>query len=218
MVLSTHRLLALPVLALVLASCNVTSRGTKGSGNLKTETRDVRGFSSITLSGIGELTFAQSGTESLTIEAEDNLLPLLTSTVADDRLALGIKGSVQPTKPIHYTVTLKNFAGVEVSGTGNVTGRQIHANAIKVGIGGAGNVTLAGHATDAVVTLSGTGNYDAAELACDAVSVSMSGMGAGVVQAKDSLDVKISGMGKLEYTGDPKVTQSVTGLGTVRKR
>ena len=48
--------------------------------------------------------------------------------------------------------------------------------------------------------------------------MTISGVGNGVVQAKDSLDVKISGMGKLAYIGDPKVTQSVVGLGIVRKR
>ena len=95
---------------------------------------------------------------------------------------------------------------------------QIHAKAIDVEISGAGDVKLAGRAESETVTLAGAGSYDAADLARGATHVTISGVGNGVVQAKDSLDVKISGMGKLEYISDPKVTQSVIGLGSVRKR
>ena len=46
-----------------------------GSGNIVTETRNVSGFTSITLAGIGNLYLTQGAAESVRIEAEDNLIP-----------------------------------------------------------------------------------------------------------------------------------------------
>ena len=50
-----------------------------GSGNVVKETREARDFDSVSLTGIGALIIQQTGEESLTIEADDNILPLLTS-------------------------------------------------------------------------------------------------------------------------------------------
>jgi hypothetical protein len=59
--------------------------------NVFTETRSVRGFNTVTLEGSGQLVLEQAGTESLTITADDNLLPYLTSDVSDGHLTLGTK-------------------------------------------------------------------------------------------------------------------------------
>ena len=82
--------------------------GLEGSGRLKRETRDVHDFTDVALSGEGELTVSQTGAESLTIEAEENLLPFLTSSVANGRLSLGTTEPIRPTKPVHHTVTVKD--------------------------------------------------------------------------------------------------------------
>ena len=82
---------ALLTVALVLAACSVT----RGSGQLASESRPVTGFTKVELSGTGELTIEKTGTESLAISAEDNLLPLLTSEVSGDTLVLGTKRNTE---------------------------------------------------------------------------------------------------------------------------
>ncbi len=74
------------VLALLLVSsgCSTVS----GSGNVVTETRQVSGFNRIDLAGSGEVTIQQGDAESLTIEADDNVLPRLTSEVSNSTLKL----------------------------------------------------------------------------------------------------------------------------------
>src|SRR3954452_19692731 len=77
---------------LVLLLCMLSACGSvQGSGNLRTETRSVSGFTAVDLSEQGHLVIEQNGTEGLTITAEDNILPLLTSNVSGDRLVLGTK-------------------------------------------------------------------------------------------------------------------------------
>src|SRR5262249_20664375 len=69
-----------------------------GSGKAQTISRPVAGFTQISLEGQGALTIQQTGTDSLTIEADDNILPLLTSEVSNDRLTLGTKYNF----PFHF--------------------------------------------------------------------------------------------------------------------
>ena len=56
----------------VVTACGATI--IKGSGNLITETRQVSNFDSIDLSGSGEVIVTQGGSESLTIETDDNVM------------------------------------------------------------------------------------------------------------------------------------------------
>ena len=76
----------------------------KGSGRVQTESRTVQGFTEVDLAGQGSLTITQGADEALTIEAEDNLLPVLTSDVQHGRLVLGTKDNtiIRATKPIRY--------------------------------------------------------------------------------------------------------------------
>jgi hypothetical protein len=201
-----------------VAGCSRGGSGVRGSGTVKTESRAVAGFTHVTLAGEGDVTITQSGTESLTVEADDNLLPLITSTVSGPDLTLTTKGSVQPTKRIHYTVTVKDFSGFDLSGAGNATATQINATAIKVVLSGAGDAKISGQTQSEDVTIAGAGNYQAPELASKTGKVSLNGAGNAVVKVSDALDVRISGVGNLEYIGDPKVTQSISGVGSVRKR
>ena len=75
------------------------------SGNMESESRSVSGFTAIKLTGSGEVTIDQTGTDSLTIEADDNVLPKVTSNVVDGTLMLGVEGNVSSSTPIKFVVT-----------------------------------------------------------------------------------------------------------------
>lgn len=77
------------VLVLLLSSFVVAGcAGGQGSGNVTNETRDVSSFSEVALHGTGNLTIKQTGSESLTIEAEDNVLPHIQTDVKNNRLTI----------------------------------------------------------------------------------------------------------------------------------
>ena len=71
------------VLASLLGACGI--RIVNGSGNLITQSRPVSEFTEVELLGDAELTIEQTGTESLTMEAEDTILPVLRSQIANGR-------------------------------------------------------------------------------------------------------------------------------------
>jgi hypothetical protein len=202
---------------MLLAACSIT----RGSGQITSESRQVSGFSKVELSGSGELTIEQTGTESLTISAEENLLPKQTSEVSDDTLVLRSKSNAKiiPTQPIKYSLTVKDLSGLAVSGSGSVTMSKLATAALSTNISGSGAVTASGTADQQDLKISGSGRYQAEQLTSKTVKVDMSGSGVASVHASDALDLHMSGSGTLTYTGDPKqVTQQISGSGKVIKK
>jgi hypothetical protein len=207
---------ALLAVLLLLAACSVT----KGSGQLATASREVSGFTKVELSGTGELTIEKTGTESLSISADDNLLPRLTSEVSNNTLILGTKPNttILPEQPITYSVTVKDLTGVAVSGSGNIRVPSLTTTALSISISGSGTITVNGTVNDQDLEISGSGRYEAAQLTSKTVKADISGSGTANVLATDALDVKISGSGTVTYTGNPKIEQEISGSGKLIKK
>jgi hypothetical protein len=208
--------LALLAVLLLVSACSVT----KGSGRVVTETREVGGFTKVELSGSGELTIEKTGTESLSVSAEDNLLPQLTSDVSGDTLTLGTKPntSILPTKPITYSLTVKDLTGIAMSGSGSVRVSDLTTNSLTTKISGSGTITASGAVNDQDVDISGSGHYQAEQMTSKAVKAQISGSGTASVLATDLLDVKIGGSGTLTYSGNPQVTQEISGSGKLIRK
>ena len=208
--------LALASSLLLLAGCG----GVRGSGVMASETRPVSGFSEVALSGTGDVHIAQSGQESLTIEAEDNLLPLLETFVDQGRLTLRTKPgvSISPTRTIRYRITVARLDAASISGSGKIVAEGVDSDRFTTSISGSGSMTLAGKAKAIDLSISGSGSYDASNLVSRTGRVSISGSGSGVVNASEELDVAISGSGSVEVLGKPYVEQHISGSGRVSMR
>jgi Putative auto-transporter adhesin, head GIN domain len=211
-----RRALALLAVGSVVTACSATA----GSGQLATQSRQVSGFTSVELTGVGELSIDQTGTESLTVSAEDNLLPLLTSRVEGDTLILGKKPNTRivTSKPITYTLTMKDITGLAVSGSGTINAPKLTTAALRIEISGSGVITTAGNADDQSLEISGSGRYLADGLTSKTTTAEISGSGTANVVASNALDVKISGSGTLTYSGNPQVSQTVSGSGKLIKK
>ena len=217
MVQMLNGLIAVALLSLGLASCSII--GIQGSGNVVSETRAASGFDGVDLSGLGELTIAQGATESLVIEADDNLMPLITATVENGHLTLGIKPNTNITKvtKLAYTLTVKDLHEITVSGAGTVVGRNIDTDKLTTRLSGAGNLTLSGRAAEQTVEMSGLGSYNGAALQSQRAMVRVAGAGSAEVRVSEQLDATISGAGSVNYIGSPKVSQTISGAGSISK-
>lgn len=210
-------MLGMLAVLLAVAACGGGPSTTVGSGQLKTESRSVSGFHAVTLAAAGEMTITQSGMESLSITAEDNLLPLITTEVSGGTLRIAAQPGtlVRPTRPIHYVLTVTRLDTLTLSGAGIITGSGLTADALRVTLSGAGKLTLSGTAAQQEVLLSGAGLYDASTLQTSTAKVTVSGLGSARVNVRDALDATVSGAGSIVYFGSPSVTQHVTGPGSV---
>lgn len=191
-----------------------------GSGVVKTEARQVSGFDEVMMAGSGMLTINQTGAETLTIQADDNILPLLTSDVSGHRLVLGTKPntSYDTRNRIIYKLSVRDLRGLFISGSGDATAIDIDTSTMTITISGSGTVRLSGHAQSQNVTISGSGSYEARDFATQTANVTVTGSGDAEVNVSGELNVRITGSGTVSYTGNAAVRQTVLGSGTVRRR
>ena len=209
----------------------------QGSGNVVTESRDVSGFNSVSISGIGRVIITQVDKEALTIEADDNIMEHITSEVSDGTLILGYKEdlSLESASPVVFRVNLKNLisldnagtASFEVdkvntdqlqitkSGTGDIKIIELNAKDINVSAEGTGKIELGGSVENQEVDLLGTVEYHAPDVKSQNANVSVDGTANAFVWVLDSLDVVINGSGEVHYYGSPSVTQDISGTGSL---
>lgn len=206
-------------IGLVLVAIGCTRPSIAGSGKIVTEPRSVSGFSKVSLSGTGQLIIEQTGSESLTITADDNLLPYLTSDVDRGELQLRTKGSsLDPSRKIVYEVTVKTLEDVTIGGSVSVEATKLDADRLAVTLGGEGDITLAGRAHTLAIVIAGDGRYHGDALKTERATINIAGSGRAVVAASETLDVTVAGDGTVEYIGNPTVTRQVLGSGSVRQR
>ena len=226
-------LFSIGLIVLLVSSCTV------GSRRVVTEDVKVSNFDQINFGTIGELTITQGDRESLTIEAESNVMSRITTSVRGGTLYIEMKSgiwNVVPTKPIKYDLTVKELTALDLSGLGNVYAGAIDTDRLDLAISGAGKVVirsltadmlevehtglgqceLSGQVRRQEVVLTGASEYDAADLESKKAEVILTGLGKATVWATETLDIELTGAGSVSYYGNPRVTQNVTGLGKIK--
>lgn len=210
-----------PALVLLVLLMSTTGCGdvveTRGSGNVITETREVSGFDEIVLAGSGEVVVDIDGTESVVIEAEDNLMPLIETEVRNGRLELGMKSSASITKEIRYTISAIALEGLSIAGSGKIIATNLEPPAFAADISGSGQIVASGTTADLFVEISGSGVFAGENLVSETGRAKVSGSGIAVVHVTGELDATVSGSGRVEYLGSPTLDKSVSGSGEVRE-
>ena len=188
-------------------------------GDVASETREVSGFDEVELSGVGNLSIRQTGAESLSVEAEEDVLPKTRTEVVDGRLIIGPEPNaiIETTEPINYELTVDDLGALELWGAGEVDAEGIDTDELVIDISGSGAMKARGRADSQQVNVSGTGAYEAEDLESKEAKVDVEGTGSAVVNASENLDAKVDGTGSVEYVGNPTVEQDVSGVGRVIK-
>lgn len=211
-----------------------------GSGQVVTESRAISDISAVRLKGRGQIIVNQGDEESLTIEAEDNVMSLIDTSVSGKTLTLdfntGWFRTVIPRKGIKYYLTLSDPREFTISGSGSLDATDISvksfriqvngsgkayvgnliADRLETDVNGSGKIVLSGDVQEQRIEISGSANYTAGNLVSDIADVRISGSGKTELNVRSELDVRISGSGKVFYRGNPRVNQNVSGSGQVR--
>jgi hypothetical protein len=209
-----------------------------GSGRVISETRNVAEFRGISVGGSANLYITQGPAQSLRIEAEDNILPILRTKVEGSTLVIENNRCIQNHRPINIYATMQDVRELEILGSGKIIGEtkittnkldinisgsgkadlEVDAQKLRTRISGSGDMAFSGKVTYFDVIVSGSGNIKARHLETNSSSITVSGAGDCVVSVKDELDVTISGSGRVEYYGEPlKVLSNVSGSGKLIK-
>lgn len=218
---------------------------TTGSGNSASETRTAKGFQAISVRGAINLVVRLGTAERVTVQADDNLLPLVQTLVEGRGDARTLRVQFKPGEslrsktPVVVTVDVIKLSAVASSGSGDISIealktpalalsisgssdaklRGLDTEQLTISIAGSGDVQAAGRASRLDVSIAGSGDVLTRELAAADVSISIAGSGDASVMAQNTISVSIAGSGDVEYGGGATlVRRSIVGSGSVRQR
>ena len=219
--------------------------GAAGEPSLPVEHRDLAPFHAIKVGGAATVTLVQSDGESIDVDRGPGVS--VKAEVANGRLVVsaGDRGrwwtrffGERQSRPAHIIVRFRMLDAISLSGRVKLTVPKLEASQLRIAatggstlaiddlratslhVSGAGalQAELAGQVDDEHVAISGAGSYRADRLRAFDVVVSVSGVGSVLLRAERTLKASISGAGVIEYTGDPVVTEHVSGIGRVKRR
>lgn len=212
----------------------------QGSGAVKRQARQVAHFTGIAFELPGKLEVRSGDSEGLTVETDDNLLPLVETVVENGTLKIrAAKRDMNlRTRNLKVVVNARQVERLSLAGSGTIDADSLRGPRLNVDIGGSGDVKVRNLDSDSLaVTLGGSGDFEAGSgsarqlsvsiggsgtvnmgrVQSDKVSINVAGSGEATVWARHELNMSIAGSGDVNYYGDPRISKSVVGSGDVRR-
>ncbi len=178
-----------------MADLQLYGRAVRGSGNVIEETRAVNGVSGVNLATIGHLIIEVGDTESLRIEAEDNLLEYLETEVFNGELRIQTQSNLnmRTTQPVNYYLTVTDLDRISIFSSGDIQAPHLQAERFSI-------------------TVASSGNLKMGDLKADALDVQIFSSGDVTVGAlnANTLEINISSSGNLHIAGGEVKTQNIT--------
>lgn len=228
-------------LAFAAAMTTITAQdwgwnGIKGEGPKVTKTLNLDNFDGFTMAISGNVYIKQGSKQSVTVEAQQNIIDNIVTEVSDKQWKIKFDKNVRHHDGIKIYITLPTLTKAYVSGSGDIIGEtkftglnnlttgvsgsgdiklEVEAKDIDGKISGSGNVRLSGSANSINIGISGSGDFYADNLTVENGTVKISGSGDATVNASESLMVQVSGSGDVKYKGRPRLSAKVSGSGDV---
>jgi hypothetical protein len=189
-----------------------------GSGVRQTQKRDVPSFSSISTEGAFEIEVVCQKAQSVEVEGDDNILPLISTEVSNNILHIRNLGSYSTHDSMTVKITIPNLDGLSVSGAGKIEISGLKNDKFELDASGAPTIKVSGESKVVDISASGAGKIDAHRLRASKAIVDTKGVSRVEVNATEELNVTVSGPSHVIYEGDPVVKKTIHGPGSVEKR
>ncbi len=222
--------------SLAIAGCNVDCEN--GSGNEKSEFRNLKTFSAVETSGSVKLVLKQDSAQQVKITADDNVLSHIRTKVSGDVLRIEMDGNFCNTGPVTIYLAARQFSGLKTSGSVEVESEgtlntgdfaldlsgsstvtlDLSAADLTTVSDGSSVVTLSGQARSHAVKISGSGDIRAGDFVVGSYAIKSAGSATCLINVLNELDVKSSGSSDIKYRGNPaSVNNHDTGSASVEK-
>jgi hypothetical protein len=200
------------VILITTAACGMTSnigyQTVRGSGNITTENRQVSGFERVKVCCGMELFLTQGETESLEIEADDNLIDEIITRVVDGTLDVKYQRdnnvSYRPTQAVRIYLSAVEMQAVSISGGGYLECSAINSQLFDLDMSGGSDAMIAGLTSDDIkINISGGGEMIAGPMNGDHAMMNFSGGSDAEILALavEELSVDASGGGTIKVSG-----------------
>lgn len=190
------------IVSLFLSGCSAPT--VKGSGNAIEESRDINYVSKVEINGNFKVDIVCGETNSLKIEAEDNILPFIETKVEDEKITIKTKEKITNLREIRITLTIHTLEELESEGKSTISVKSINSDELDIEMDGEGEIVLEGKADDLDISIDGDGKLFAKDLQSKNAYVTLYGEGKAEVYARKALKAKVKGEGVIDYWGDPE--------------
>jgi hypothetical protein len=188
--------------------------GIEGSGIARTDVRQVPEFGTVKSLVPGDVTIRKGDSASVTVEADDNIVPIIMTEVSGGALVIAAEGSFSTRKPIRVSVTVPGrMPDLDLIGSGDIDMSGIAQERLSVNLQGSGDITLDGEVRQLELRVMGSGDVDAKRLVSENASINLMGSGDIDAHATESVSVTLMGSGDVTVSGSPK-QKSSTKMGS----
>ncbi len=190
-----------------------------GSGDLVTETRDLKDFSRIKLSGSMDLYVSVGKDPGVKLTFDDNLIDFIETEVRGKTLKIWSEESYSSSRGCRIDISVPTLETVRLSGSGDIEIYDLNGDVFEYAVSGSGDLQVSGKVDEVEIKVTGSGDVDARDLEAAEVYVRVSGSGDVRVFASESFDGRVSGSGDILFYGDPEhVSRHVSGSGDIRRK
>lgn len=191
-----------------------------GSGRVVRQARPVGDFRRLKAQGATNVQIRAGAAPSLVIEADDNLIPFITSNVSGQTLVLDTRGSFRTRNPIRVYLTVPDIEHVATNGSGNVIVDGVANRRLELVTRGSGNLRARGRTGELKVIVQGSGNANMRGLESARAEVRVMGSGNAWVSTSGAVSAHSHGSGNVFVGGTPSsvdVTEAGSGRVAVRR-
>ncbi len=191
----------------------------QGSGNIAVESRDVSGFNGIDVSGVFQVEIKANQNFAVEVEADDNLLPLITTEVRDGILHIEAADRILSNNGLKVRISAPDIDKIQATGASKVNLAGIKNENLSIDTGGASKIFVNGETARLEAEVSGASSIDAENLKAETASVNASGASHVTLFATAELKADASGASRIVYAGGPKnIIKDISGASTIREK
>jgi len=211
------------VIALSASTYGQARPKVNGSGNVVTQEREAAYFNAVKVSTAIDLILTQGSSESITVEADDNLHEYIITEIKNNILHIYTEANIRDARKMNVYVTMKDIEEISATSAGDVVGKsvinsdelylstssagdidlEVKVQKLTCKISSAGGMTLSGTTDELEADLSSAGDLNAFDLTSHIARVSASSSGDANITVTEKLWARASSAGDISFRGDP---------------
>ena len=235
------KLIFLPIIAIILFSCDLFEDCIDGKGNITTKTLALSSFEGIDFGIAGDVILLQGNVQSVLATGHPNIISNLKKKIVSGNIwVIEFEEDCYDKYELTLHITVPNISDISLSGSGTIILNDfIDQNNLSLDISGSGDIDIntfsgtekltvdisgSGKITGNTelldlsklfINISGSGDYNGFPVKTDDCNINISGSGNCYVNVTNNLDINISGSGNIYYKGNPTININNSGSGNI---
>jgi hypothetical protein len=189
-----------------------------GSGRFVTDARNLPSFTRIVSEDATDVEVRIGSGTSVELEADDNLVGKIGTSVENGTLLISSTGSYSTTRAPKIRITMPSLSEVDLRGSSDARISGLGGGTLDFTSIGSGDLSAEGRLDRVEIRLQGSGDVDLTRLGAGEVDIVVNGSGDANVGSPRSLTATVNGSGSVSYDGEPRILrQTVNGTGHIGK-